>query len=87
MGDDGFLKKFYVELRRFNVVGDAIRVCARVCVQTGGERVEHGIPVGTARGVSAVQVQVVEIALAHPRAFLISALSAGTTSRTSPMTA
>jgi hypothetical protein len=22
MGDDGFLKKFYMELRRFNVVGD-----------------------------------------------------------------
>jgi hypothetical protein len=22
MGDDGFLKKMYVELRRFNVVGD-----------------------------------------------------------------
>ena len=38
MGDDGFLKKMYVELRRFNVVGDTTWCKGRVT----GKRVEDG---------------------------------------------
>ena len=36
MGDDGFLKKMYVELRRFNVVGDTTWFHGKVT----GKRVE-----------------------------------------------
>ena len=38
MGDDGFLKRMYVELRRFNVVGDTTWCRGRVT----GKRVEDG---------------------------------------------
>jgi hypothetical protein len=40
MGDDGFLKKMYVELRRFNVVGDTTWCRGQITAKRdeGGEK-------------------------------------------------